>query len=712
MSDIDMSGITMTPIGDGAEFSGIFDGNHHTISNLNIDLPTTDNVGLIGRLADSVIQNLILHNASVTGRNKVGAFVGGITGTSSSNLFNLQVTGSSTVTGYSEVGGIIGAANSGSAFNQVSRVFSSATVSRVGDNTAAIIGGIAGTLDFTKLQYCASTGQVTAGDAPSAVIGGLVGQFINDSEVMNCYSTSHIVAHANAVNVGGIAGLGRGTSSMLRTFSAVTFSEAGHDAILGTDFDQQLTITFNYFDATVSGASQWIGVGAIDLSNANAKLRASFSGFNFQKHWTIADGAGYPKLVYEPDGCNQVLAHESSGLDRFDDVGDGTIDAPYLICNAAQLNSIGSAGCGASSSSACTKHFILGADIDMSVLGLSDHNRIGTGTNIFVGVFDGAKHTIQNFTINAANANQVGFINNLEPAADSRPVKNLGLVDLAISNGGSEVGGLIGMVNASNVHLLIHSCFVTGAINASGSKVGGLIGSAGSVSGIMVKSVFAEMDIGVSNSSTQSDLGGLVGAISGGVTMTDASYDGSISVSGSGSFSAIGGLFGFSGMGSFSRMAAAGTITIAEGKTVEFVGGVLGGSQSGGNGFSQIRTTMAVAATSQTSHVGGVKGGSPTVGITENLSYIVSLATVTGSPANLGGFIGSADTNYDNPLNIYWDSTRLSQTSSDAANVADMTSVEGRSTADLQNQATYVGWDFTNTWKISAGEYPKLIWQP
>ena len=78
-ADIDLQNITVKPVGDPfpmASFFGTLDGNGHIISNANISIPNTDNVGLIGNLGlNGQIRNLELSNITISGHNNVGALV-------------------------------------------------------------------------------------------------------------------------------------------------------------------------------------------------------------------------------------------------------------------------------------------------------------------------------------------------------------------------------------------------------------------------------------------------------------------------------------------------------------------------------------------------------------------------------------------------------------------------------------------------------------
>jgi hypothetical protein len=76
-------------------FIGVFDGDGYAISNLNINLPLQDYVGMFGRVYwGSSITNLGLLNVNIIGANNVGAFSGAAVG-----VTNSYVTGSITATG-------------------------------------------------------------------------------------------------------------------------------------------------------------------------------------------------------------------------------------------------------------------------------------------------------------------------------------------------------------------------------------------------------------------------------------------------------------------------------------------------------------------------------------------------------------------------------------------------------------------------------------
>ena len=145
------------PIG---SFSGTFDGTENEISDLYIDRPSTNNVGLFGRTGSSgSISNVHLENVSAEGRNDVGALVGNNGG---------QIDGSSAtgnVTGSTRVGGLIGQMGSTTVSN------SYADVEVQGGSQ---VGGFVG-------EMTAGGGEITGSFARGNVsgsntVGGFVGQ--------------------------------------------------------------------------------------------------------------------------------------------------------------------------------------------------------------------------------------------------------------------------------------------------------------------------------------------------------------------------------------------------------------------------------------------------------------------------------------------------------------------------------------------------------
>ncbi|MBO5406352.1 MAG: hypothetical protein J6A27_02445 [Bacteroidales bacterium] len=111
-SDIDLGGNTISGFGDDAGFfDGIFDGQGHSISNFKIDATNrTYYAGLFNQVSqysgeNTVIKNLVVKNAYVSGTSQVGVIAGGMNG--NTVVENCKVY-NSTVSAVKKVGSVVG----------------------------------------------------------------------------------------------------------------------------------------------------------------------------------------------------------------------------------------------------------------------------------------------------------------------------------------------------------------------------------------------------------------------------------------------------------------------------------------------------------------------------------------------------------------------------------------------------------------------------
>ena len=165
------------PIGDndvinGVSFTGSFDGQNHTISNLSINRLDDDGVGLFGAIGAGVeVKNVGVINVNITG-NKW--WVGGLVGHNyKGNISNSYSTGN--VTGHNYVGGLVGENDEGN----ISNSYSTGNVS--GEQ---YVGGFAGgNRDNGNISNSYSTGNVTG---ELWAVGGLIGHNL-DGNISNSY---------------------------------------------------------------------------------------------------------------------------------------------------------------------------------------------------------------------------------------------------------------------------------------------------------------------------------------------------------------------------------------------------------------------------------------------------------------------------------------------------------------------------------------------
>lgn len=126
-ADIDFGGETVNPVGifepksdaeEDAEtpntalaFTGTFDGNGHTLSNIKIDAADKDGVGLFGCMTGegSWVKNLKVENISVKGGNYTGGVIG--FADFGSYVEGITLSGKNMVEGRFLIGGIAGASH-------------------------------------------------------------------------------------------------------------------------------------------------------------------------------------------------------------------------------------------------------------------------------------------------------------------------------------------------------------------------------------------------------------------------------------------------------------------------------------------------------------------------------------------------------------------------------------------------------------------------
>ncbi len=194
----------------GTAFTGVFDGNDHSIINLTIDGgANNDFLGLFGYIDNGEVWNLVIECGSVIGDR----YIGSLMGINSGFVSNCYCTGS--VIGDYEVGGLVGRNEDGEISNCYfsgyvnSEICSGGLVGRnwlgsVWDccsdssvNGYWTVGGLVADNDYGYVQNCHSTGDVSGYDA----VGGLLGH--NTGFVSNCYSTGDIIGD---IVVGGLMG--------------------------------------------------------------------------------------------------------------------------------------------------------------------------------------------------------------------------------------------------------------------------------------------------------------------------------------------------------------------------------------------------------------------------------------------------------------------------------------------------------------------------
>lgn len=194
-------GAGFVPIGQGAPyFTGSFDGKGYTISDLFINRPAEDYIGLFGCVHTAGggvnIIDVTLADVDITGDDKVGALLGHIYGDLASEITDVIVSG--TVDGDDYVGGLIGQEYTISGLT-VSGCHTSGTVTNLDD----FVGGLIGATYFADISGCSSSATVTG---VNMYIGGLIGMFWGTGTLAESYATGDVSAPALSKWVGGLIG--------------------------------------------------------------------------------------------------------------------------------------------------------------------------------------------------------------------------------------------------------------------------------------------------------------------------------------------------------------------------------------------------------------------------------------------------------------------------------------------------------------------------
>ena len=202
--DIDLSGTEWEPVGDRNNvYTGTFDGNGHTISNLTItkeNLSFGDDCGMFGRVGtNATIQDLTLESV----RLNVGADgipIGALAGSNQGTISNCKVSGNIFVTnnraGY--VGGIVGCMHSG----VIQYCHSSASIQGGNsDYVGGVLGGEYATA--TVIKGCSFSGSITSDNA----VGGIAGHCLYFNYMTGCYSVGKLSnLSTTAYRTGGVVG--------------------------------------------------------------------------------------------------------------------------------------------------------------------------------------------------------------------------------------------------------------------------------------------------------------------------------------------------------------------------------------------------------------------------------------------------------------------------------------------------------------------------
>jgi flagellin-like protein len=291
VNDIDASGTVnwnngqgFNPVGTydfyqaNSEFTGSFDGQNHTISNLSINR-LDYYVGLFGRIgAGGEVKNVGVINVNITGESDVGGLVGdNDEGTVSNSYSTGNVTGESNT-----VGGLVGA-NDGNISNSYSTGNVTGESNRVGGLVGANDGNISnsystgnvtgekwvGSLVGRNSKGNISNSNSTGNVVDANIAGGLVG-YNWEGNISNSYSTGNVTG---AYHVGGLVGRNDGTVSNSYSTGNVTGESDRVGGLVG--YNTYGTVSNSYSTGNVTGEKH-VG-GLVGYNNDGSTISNSYS---------------------------------------------------------------------------------------------------------------------------------------------------------------------------------------------------------------------------------------------------------------------------------------------------------------------------------------------------------------------------------------------------------------------------------------------------
>ncbi len=599
-------GAGFMPIGnEDRQFSGIFNGNGNTITNLTINLPSSSDVGLFGYVGtNGLVQNVGLIGGAVVGQNDVGALVGYNSGTVLSSYAATLVTGNSEVgglvgwnygtvsqshasgnvigTGGDDVGGLVGYNYGGivtqsyatgnvsgpldvgglvgdNSFGTVTQSYASGTVTGTNTYFDFGVGGLVGYMYGGTISQSYASGTVSAPD----YVGGLVG-WTSGGSISQSYATDAV---SGVGYVGGL--IGYNNSRVTQTYASgpvtgATPSTTG--GLIGLN-DGGGTVSASYWDTTIGLTNGYgtnnnsEGFSGRGLTTTDFGMASNFSGwFGENAHWVIVDADGTLNNANGAAGATRpmLLSEWSTTITNPHQLQLMALDlsANYTLANSINLGPALS-----------NPSDVWGPNGNAGFVSIG-----GNGASSFNGTFNGNGGTISNLSINSASLSYVGLFGQI---GGNGIVENVGLSGGSVS-GGLSVGALAGgnggtvtnvyettAVTAGDLTVLpaglIGSNFDGGIITlsyATGLVTVGTASSAGGLVGENFGAISQSYAMGAVTGGDNALAGGLVGVNFS--TISESHAIGAVEV---GDFGSAGGLVGATGLLTVDGNVAANSIT-------------------------------------------------------------------------------------------------------------------------------------------------------
>ena len=211
-------------------FSGVFDGNGHTIHNLTVNNTGLSVVGLFRLLNNATVKNLVIaESCSFVSATNVGSLSGSAKGW----IVVENVTNNAQVVGTNNVGGLIGGVDEGSNTVEMNNCVNNGNVSCCG--SSCYVGGFVGNnhCDITNINNSTNNGHITGSCSGCwCDVGGFVGFNEHNLNIDNTTNTGNIMATSSTssnsgVFAGGIVGSTQSTTMITSTTNTGNITATG-----------------------------------------------------------------------------------------------------------------------------------------------------------------------------------------------------------------------------------------------------------------------------------------------------------------------------------------------------------------------------------------------------------------------------------------------------------------------------------------------------
>lgn len=555
----------------------------------------------------------------------------------------------------------------------------------------------------STFENISTKGTITSTSTASSYVGGIVGGF-NNGTLKNSSADVVVTINGTSGYAGGGVGVSWSTPITALTIKSTVTGGSSTGGIVGyssanpiKDSTSIITLSGNYVGGIVGNAS------ASNISNSNSSGVIT----NSVRGGGIVGNSTNTILNSVTSSANVTGTNQSSGIVGY--ATTSTITNSSSTGTLVATTNVGGIIGRSSNSIVRTSNFqgtITGGSVAGGIVGYEMDGEVSNSTssgNITGSTAGGVVGTIFDTEVfNLTSSGTVtgtsssgktgGVIGNTSSTVVCTPTN---FTSTATVVGAGDAGGILGALSSSCISTDMH---YTGSVSSTGtfSDVGGIVADLhgtlrnvsfnGTAQGVAYVGGIAGTSPTASTlenaqshgivKSTKDNVGGLIGSSAGVIknSYSTANVEGAY---------AIGGLIGW---GSAETKISSSYFT-GKVKGTSSVGGIAGTLASTGS-IKDSYSTGDITGTSM--YVAGIVGNSNSSNVLRD-NY--SISKITTPSTSKGGVIGSSAT-VANITTNYYDTQKTG-----------MSDIKGspKTTSEMYQQSTYIGWDFSTIWKIEEG---------